>query len=79
VLGLTNTAGTLNGATVYIPNINASGAFLGYSIVTYDNGQTTGFGDAQDNNPVAEPVIPVGTGFIFNNNTGVALSWVQSF
>jgi hypothetical protein len=78
VLGLTNTAGTLNGATVYIPKINAAGSFQGYTIVTFDNGQTTGFGDGADINAVAEPIIPVGGGFIFNNNTGVALQWVQS-
>jgi opacity protein-like surface antigen len=84
VLQLTNTivagAGILDGATIYLPNINpTTGAFLGYQIVTFDSSQPTGFGDAQDINPVAEPVIPVGTGFIFNNNTGKALTWNQSY
>jgi hypothetical protein len=84
VLQLTNPvsvatgSGPLDGATVYFPQINAAGSFLGYTIVTFDSGQPTGFGDAQDFHPVAEPVVPVGTGFIFNNNTGVALEWTQS-
>jgi hypothetical protein len=83
VLQLTNPvssvtgSGPLDGATVYFPRINAAGSFLGYTIVTFDSGQPTGFGNAQDTAPVAEPVIPVGTGFIFNNNTGVALQWIQ--
>jgi hypothetical protein len=87
VLQLTNTIvtvgnatqGILDGATIYIPKINATGAFLGYTIVTFDSTQSTGFGDSQDNNAVPEPVIPVGTGFIFNNNTGNPLTWIQSY
>jgi len=77
-IGLVNTGGVLDGALLYIPNIS-NGNFLGYTIVTFDSGQPTGFGDAQDINSVPEPVIPVGTGFIVFNNTGTPYSWVQTY
>ena len=70
--------GPLDFTTVYIPNINASGVFLGYNVVTFDSYWTTGFGNSADNAQVAEPQIPVGQGFIFNNNTGAAVKWIQS-
>lgn len=79
VLGLTNTAGALDGTLLYIPNINASGQFLGYNIVTFDSTQPTGFGDSADLNPVAEPAVNAGTGFIFFNNTSSTFQWAQSF
>lgn len=81
-LGLTNTvvggAGILDGTTLYIPTIS-NGTFQGYNVVTFDAGQPTGFGDSADNNPVSEPVIPAGSGFIFNNNTPTTFQWVQTF
>jgi hypothetical protein len=87
VLGLTNydigtpgnPTGVLDGSLVYLPKISPTGVFSGYNIVTYDITQTpSGFGDANDINEVAEPVIQVGSGFIIYNSTGVAYKWVQS-
>jgi len=79
VLGLTNAPdtnpadanygyGTLDFTKIYIPNISATGAFLGYTIYTIDSGWTSGFGNYNDGTQVSEPVIPVGGGFIFQNN-----------
>jgi len=91
VLGLTNTpdtnpadanyqGGTLDYTVLYIPNISVTGQFLGYNEVTIDSGWSTGFGNAKDNAQVAEPVIPVGGGFIFQNNLKPAqnIVWTQS-
>jgi hypothetical protein len=72
-----NPSGVLDGATIYLPKISA-GLFSGYSIVTFDITQPGGFGDSADNNPVSEPIIPVGSGFIIYNNTGAAYNWIQS-
>jgi hypothetical protein len=81
-IGLTNNvvggSGRLDGTLLYIPNI-ISGSFHGYTIVTIDSGQSTGYGDFQDNNAVPEPVIPVNQGFIFYNNTASPITWTQSF
>ncbi len=77
VLNLTNN-GALDGTQIYIPNI-VSGSVHGYTTVTIDSGMTTGFGNASDTAPVAEPVIPVGTGFLYNNNAGLGpVTWVQT-
>jgi hypothetical protein len=80
VLQLSNTAPNyvLDGSFVYIPNINAAGTLLGYNIVQYDHTFPSGFANATDSAGVAEPQIPVGTGFFFNNQTGGAVVWVQS-
>ena len=79
VLQLTNPGGILDGSTLQIPNINASGQFLGYTIVTFDSSFGSGFGDANDVNPVPEPIIPVGTGFIFDNLSGSTYKWIQTY
>lgn len=81
-LQLTNTivagSGVLDGAPIYIPNISG-GSIHGYTTVYFDSGMATGFGDANDANPVAEPNIPVAGGFILNNNTGGGtINWTQS-
>jgi hypothetical protein len=78
VLGLTNSAGALDGTFIYLPNINAAGSFLGYNIVQFDSSQTTGFANAADTAAVAEPVISVGASFLLNNESGAPISWVQS-
>jgi hypothetical protein len=70
--------GPLDGAVLYFPNISATGAFLGYNLTTIDSYWTTGFGDYNDEAQAPEPTVNVGQGFIINNNTGAAYSWVQS-
>ena len=78
VLGLTNSAGALDGTQLYIPNI-VSGNVNGYTTITFDSGFASGFGDASDLNQVSEPTIQVGAGFIFNNNAGAGtIQWQQS-
>jgi hypothetical protein len=72
------TNGILNYALIQVPNINA-GRILGFTTYTVDNAMSTGFSDSFDNNPVPEPVIPVGSGFFINNNTGSAVNWIQSY
>jgi hypothetical protein len=72
--------GVLDFSLIEIPNINASGQFKGYTISTIDSAQSTGFGDAFDVNSVVEPSIPVGTGFILDNESGNGTyQWIQSF
>jgi hypothetical protein len=75
VLGLP-ADGSLDGSSIYIPNISG-GAVHGFTQITVDSGQSTGFGNAADTAAVAEPVIPVGTGFFFFNGTGAPFNWVQ--
>jgi hypothetical protein len=77
-IGLTNPGGVLDGTLIYIPNINGSGTFLGYTIRTIDSSFSTGFADFGDSVQEPEPIIPVGTGFIFFNNLGANYNWVQS-
>jgi hypothetical protein len=81
VLQLPVLSGNLDGATVYIPNISGTPATIhGYTIYTVDSGQLpSGFGNASDSAEVPEPIIPVGGGFILNNNTGNPTTWVQSY
>jgi len=76
-LGLTNPGGIIDGALIYTPNINGSGAFLGYVISQFDSGSGTGFSDLGAT-PVAEPQVPVGSGVIINNNTGTPYEWTQN-
>jgi hypothetical protein len=75
VLGLP-ADGSLDGSSIYIPNI-VGGQVHGFTTITIDSGQSTGFGNGNDSAAVAEPVIPVGGGFFLNNTTG-AENWVQS-
>jgi hypothetical protein len=80
VLELPALSGNLDGATVYIPNITGSPAAVhGFTAYTVDSGQPSGFGNANDSAPAAEPIIPVGGGFVLNNNTGGAVQWIQSY
>jgi hypothetical protein len=88
VLGFTNiynaTAGQgpLDSDQIYLPKVSpTTGAFLGYTVVTFDSTLSTGFGDAQDIDGIAqpEPVISLGNGFIFNNVYATPTTWVQSF
>jgi hypothetical protein len=76
VLGLPKD-GSLDGSAIYIPNITG-GAVHGFTQITIDSGWSTGFGNAADTAQVAEPSIPVGSGFFFFNGTGSPQSWIQS-
>jgi hypothetical protein len=78
VLGLTNSAGALDGCQVTIPNVNASGSITGFTTYTIDSTMATGFADAGDNVVQPEPIIPVGGGFFFQNTLGTPIKWVQS-
>jgi len=71
------TNGPTDGALVQIPLINAAGGITGFKIYTVDS-TLGGWSDVNDVNPVAEPVIPVGQGFFFYNNTGSGKQWVQT-
>ena len=77
VLGLSNT-GALDGDYVYQPSINANGQFTGYYVSTFDSTLSTGFGDASDSTAVPEPIIPLGSGFFFNNANGTPVNWIQT-
>jgi len=74
--------GPLDFSLVYIPNISASGVFVGYNTYTIDSDFASGYGDANDNNQVAQPQIPVGGVVIIkyadNNNQG-PYYWVQQY
>jgi hypothetical protein len=78
VLGLANPTGALDGSRIYVPKIVA-GNVKGYTVTTIDSTVTGGFADAGDVNPAPEPVIPVGSGFFFDNTIGGNVTWIQSF
>jgi hypothetical protein len=78
VLQFANVASALDGDVINLPNI-VGGAIHGYTQVVFDSGMGTGFGDASDTSPVAEPVIPVASGFLFDNNNGNGTAtWTQA-
>jgi hypothetical protein len=79
VLGLTNdAAGDLDGSVIYIPNIGLDGQVHGYVQTAFSSGSATGFVNANSGLPVAEPTIPVGGAFLFNNQAGSTWNWIQS-
>jgi hypothetical protein len=77
VLQLSNPGGVIDGCTILIPKITG-GAVHGYTGVNFDSSSGTGFSDPATFVPVAEPVIPVGSSFLFQNNAGINIQWVQS-
>jgi hypothetical protein len=81
VLGFTNVvtagAGALDGDLIYQPNI-VNGNFAGFTVTTFDSTLSTGFGDASDSFAVPEPVIPLGSGFFFNNGNVQTVNWIQT-
>jgi hypothetical protein len=93
VLQLNNTPINANGygpfdlQQILVPNINANGNFVGFTVTTVDSYWSTGFGNSLDSAQAPEPVIPVGAGFLFlytsqpagtTGATGQPLNWVQS-
>jgi hypothetical protein len=63
--------GPLDGDELYFWNGS------GFQSVVFDSTMPTGFGDAADVNPVPEPQLGVGQGFIFDD-TNPALNFSQS-
>jgi hypothetical protein len=78
VLQLTNPGGVLDGSFIYVPTFNSGGGISGYQISQFDSSKGTGFADANDVNTVAEPIIPVASGFFFSNQSGGSYNWIQS-
>jgi hypothetical protein len=78
VLQFPATSGALDGALIQIPQINGAGNITGFTTYTVDSTISGGFSDINDTDPVPEPVISVGRGFFFQNNTGSPKKWVQS-
>jgi hypothetical protein len=77
VLQLQNPGGAIDGSVVLIPNI-VGGAVHGYVQTAFDSTSATGFSDPVTFVAKPEPVIPVGGSFLFNNQSGAPISWVQS-
>jgi len=69
--------GNLDGDYIEIPNF-VGGHVHGYTTITIDSTQSTGFADATDSTAVPEPQIPVAGGFLFNNANGTTINWIQS-
>jgi energy-converting hydrogenase Eha subunit F len=78
-LGLSNPGGVLDGAYIYTPNIDATGAFHGYVVSSFDSSSTTGYDGPSGSGGYVEPILPVGQGVIILNNTGAPYTWVQSY
>jgi hypothetical protein len=77
VLQLMNVGGAIDGSTVLIPNI-VGGAIHGYNSVNFDSSSPTGFSDPLTFAQKPEPVIGVAQGFLFSNQAGAPISWVQA-
>jgi hypothetical protein len=78
VLGIANVGGALDGSIVLLPNI-ISGVIHGYNQIAFDSSKATGFTDAATGTQtLAEPVIAVGQSFLFSNQTGSPIQWLQS-
>jgi hypothetical protein len=69
--------GSLDGSIINIPNI-VGGNVRGFTQITIDSSQPTGFGNSSDTASVPEPIIPVGTGFFLQDTSGNE-NWVQSY
>lgn len=77
VLGLQNVGGALDGSIVLIPNI-VGGSIHGYQQTQFDSSSGTGFSDPATFASKPEPVIPVGGAFLFSDQSGADIQWVQS-
>jgi hypothetical protein len=78
VLGISNVGGAIDGSIVVLPNI-VSGAVHGYNNIVFDSSKATGFTDiGTGTQTLPEPVIAVGGGFLFSNQAGSPINWVQS-
>jgi hypothetical protein len=77
VLGLANVGGALDGCLVLVPNI-INGVHHGFNSTAFDSTSPTGFSDPNTFAQKPEPVIAVGGNFLFSNQTGSNINWVQS-
>jgi hypothetical protein len=79
ILGFTNYAGALDGNAIMKLKTTASGVPKGFEPAYFDSTQpSTGFSDS-GGNPVPEPQIDLGEGFLFDNMVGPAVTWTQVF
>lgn len=72
-------AGPLDYANLQFLKVNPSGQSAGYNVVYFDSetsDTTTGFVDVKTQ-PVAEPQIGIGQGWIFANGGSVPYTWTQ--
>jgi len=76
-LQFVNTGGSLDGNAV-MQLVTQGGNPKGFSPSYFDSGSGTGFSDS-GGNPIPEPQIPVGGGFLFDNLGGPSVSWKQIF
>jgi hypothetical protein len=76
-LQFTNPGGALDGNGIMLL-VTAGGNPKGFSESYFDSSSGTGFSDSGANS-VAEPQIPVGGGFLFDNIAGPAVTWTQIF
>jgi uncharacterized repeat protein (TIGR01451 family) len=66
-----NSMGEYDGCQLFIPNQNnVNPCFNGYTIYTVDSSWASGWGNASDTAQVAEPILTLGQGVYFNNNSG---------
>jgi hypothetical protein len=68
----------LNGDFVNVPIITG-GNIHGFTTAQIDTTVGSGWADASDSFAVPEPIVPVATGFFFQNVNGTPFNWVQSF
>jgi hypothetical protein len=78
VLNFNAAGGVPDFTTVNVPKI-VNGVIAGFTGYTVDSSFPSGFADASDSVGVPEPIIPVGSGFFFVNNSGATVNWTQSF
>jgi hypothetical protein len=78
VLNFNLAGGVPDYTVVNIPKI-VNGVLTGFTGYTVDSSFPSGFADPTDNFGVPEPIIPVGSGFFFVNNSGSTVNWVQSY
>jgi len=78
VLQLPALSGNLDGSLISVP-IFLGGNIHGFTQYTVDSSWPSGFGNGSDTAGVAEPVIPVGSGFFFENTVGTPLQWIQNY
>jgi len=76
-LQFVNSGGALDGNAV-LQLVTQAGQPRGFAPSFFDSGQVSGFSDS-GGNPVPEPQIPVGGGFLFDNQVGPAVTWKQIF
>jgi hypothetical protein len=67
----------LDGCLVLVPNI-INGVHHGFNSTAFDSTSPTGFSDPNTFAQKPEPVIAVGGNFLFSNQTGSNINWVQS-